>query len=116
MEKHTENDLGSADLMLYMGFKCAACICGGGRVSAIGIVCKDLGWNFKKQSINFWGNSYARLGECMAHEIQTRLPIIAMEKVSCLIITILELGQAAVKPILKPTTLHKRIIGVCQNF
>ena len=75
MEQHTENDLGSADLMLYMGFKCKTCIFGGGRVSAIGIVCKDSAYNKYKQSINNWGSSYAMYGESVAHEIGHQLGI-----------------------------------------
>ena len=79
MEQHTENDLGSADLMLYMGLDCTgpapACPWGGGRVSAIGIVCKDSASNKYKQSINNWGTSFAMLGESMAHEIGHQLGI-----------------------------------------
>jgi len=79
MLPHTEKDLGSADLMLYMGLNCngpaPACPWGGGRVSAIGIVCKDSAWNKYKQSINNWGSSYAMLGESMAHEIGHQLGI-----------------------------------------
>merc|ERR1711935_1325928 len=79
MEPHTENDLGSADLMLYMGLDCdgtkSSCLWGGGRVSEIGIVCKDSAYNKYKGSINNWGTSYAMLGESMAHEIAHQLGI-----------------------------------------
>ena len=72
MKQHTENDLGSADLMLYMGFKCKTCTFGGG-CTYLGTVCKDSALNKKKQSINNWGTSYAMLGESMAHEIGHQL-------------------------------------------
>ena len=81
MEPHTEKDLGSADLMLYMGLDCdgtnvfQSCEWGGGQVSEIGIVCKDSVYNKWKQSINNWGTSYAMLGESMAHEIGHQLGI-----------------------------------------
>jgi hypothetical protein len=46
---------------------------GGGRVSEIGIVCKDSAYNKYKQSINNWGSSYAMYGESVAHEIAHQL-------------------------------------------
>ena len=79
MEPHTENDLGSADLMLYAGLNCdgttSSCLWGGGRVSEIGIVCKGSAYNKYKQSINNWGSSYAMYGESVAHEIAHQLGI-----------------------------------------
>ena len=79
MEPHTENDLGSADLMLYAGLNCdgttSSCLWGGGRVSEIGIVCKSSAYNKYKQSINNWGSSYAMYGESVAHEIAHQLGI-----------------------------------------
>ena len=75
MEPHTEKDLGSADLMLYAGLGCTNCLYGGGRVSQIGIVCKDSAYNRYKQSINLWGASYALSGEIFAHEIGHQLGI-----------------------------------------
>jgi len=79
MQPHTENDLGSADLMLYAGLNCdgttSSCLWGGGRVSEIGIVCKDSAYNKYKQSINNWGSSYAMYGESVAHEIAHQLGI-----------------------------------------
>merc|ERR1711971_495314 len=77
MQPHTENDLGSADLMLYAGLNCdgttSSCLWGGGRVSEIGIVCKSSAYNKYKQSINNWGSSYAMYGESVAHEIAHQL-------------------------------------------
>ena len=65
--------------MLYMGLNCdgttSSCQFGGGRVSEIGIVCKDSANNKYKQSINNWGTSYAMLAESMAHEIGHQLGI-----------------------------------------
>merc|ERR1711971_748093 len=79
MQPHTENDLGSADLMLYAGLNCdgttSSCLWGGGRVSEIGIVCKGSAYNKYKQSINNWGSSYAMYGESVAHEIAHQLGI-----------------------------------------
>lgn len=44
-------------------------------------------------------------------DLQDHLPMIAMEKVSCLMVTILEFGQAVVNLILKRITVRKRITG-----
>ena len=77
MEPHTEKDLGSADLMMYMGLNCEKGWCekGGGRVSEIAIVCKGSANNKKKGSINNLRSSYAMLAESMAHEIAHQLGI-----------------------------------------
>ena len=48
--------------------------------------------------------------------LQDRLLMIAMEKGSCLMVTILESGRAAVKLILKLITVRKRIIGACKVY
>jgi hypothetical protein len=49
-------------------------------------------------------------------DLQARLPMIAMEKGSCLMVTIIESGQAAVKPILKHITARKRITGAWKVY
>jgi len=77
MKPHSKKDLGSADLMLYMGLKC----CGtkkNGEVSKIGVVCRSSGYNSLKQSVNLWdlgGPQYAMKAESLAHEIGHQLGI-----------------------------------------
>jgi len=66
MKVHTQNDIGNADLMLYMGLKCTDCQWGGGR-AYIGTVCTSA--DHLKHSVNMYGTSYAMLAESMAHEI-----------------------------------------------
>jgi len=66
MRVHTENDIGNADLMLYMGLKCTDCQWGGGRAYT-GVVCTSA--DKLKHSVNMYGTSPAMLAESMAHEI-----------------------------------------------
>ena len=49
-------------------------------------------------------------------DLQDHLPMIAMEKVSCLMVTILEFGQAVVKLISKHITARNRITGACKVY
>ena len=66
----TANDLGDADLMLYMGFRDANYYSGGGFASQ-GVVCGS-SYRSRKQtkfSANFYGSSFSRVGESMAHEV-----------------------------------------------
>ena len=69
MHAHSRDDLGDADLMLYVEFdpSCAYCTFGGGR-AYIGEICVN-GYDWLKQSINLYGTSHALIAESMAHEI-----------------------------------------------
>jgi len=67
MYSHTDEDLGSADLMLYMGFDGPNWSQGGGI--AYGPVVCEPGYNKYKQSINCYGTSHSDMGALLAHEI-----------------------------------------------
>ena len=67
MYTNTENDLGNADLMLYMGFIGAGYSSGGG-IAYLGVVCES-GNDKYKQSINCYGSSHSGMGELLAHEV-----------------------------------------------
>lgn len=68
MYDNTENDLGDADLMLYMGFIGSNYDWGGG-VAYAGVVCEDEIYAKYKQSINCYGQSMSSMGELLAHEV-----------------------------------------------
>ena len=69
MFSHTTEDLGSADLMLYMGFN-KPNIKSGGGIAYLGAVCLESEEHIKdKLSINCYGTSHSAMGELLAHEI-----------------------------------------------
>ena len=69
MYADTENDLGSADLMLYMAMNNPNSISGGG-IAHLALVCNnDPNDKKKKQSINNYGYSHSWQGELLAHEL-----------------------------------------------
>lgn len=69
MFSHTAEDLGSADLMLYMGFN-KPYVKSGGGIGYVGAVCLESEEYIEnKFSINCYGTSYSAMGELLAHEI-----------------------------------------------
>ena len=68
MYDNTLDDLGDADLMLYMGFIGANYYSGGG-IAYRGVVCDSSWYNKYKQSINCYGTSHSSMGELLAHEV-----------------------------------------------
>ena len=69
MYADTENDLGSADLMLYMAMNDPNTVSGGG-IAYLALVCNnDPEDKKKKQSINNYGWSHSWQGELLAHEL-----------------------------------------------
>ena len=68
MKSHTAADLGSADLMLYMGFDGPNWSQGGG-IAYTPAVCEPAAYNKYKQSINCYGTSHSDMGALLAHEI-----------------------------------------------
>ena len=68
MYDNTLDDLGDADLMLYMGFIGANYYSGGG-IAYRGVVCESSGYTRYKQSINCYGTSHSSMGELLAHEV-----------------------------------------------
>ena len=63
----TKNDLGSADLMMYMGYDTD--LWGTIGIAYKGTVCQHAGYNKYKQSINEWRPTHAEAGHTIAHEI-----------------------------------------------
>ena len=68
MYANTENDIGSADLMLYMGFIGPNYSSGGG-IAYLATVCEGDSYRKYKQSINNYGTSHSSMGELLAHEV-----------------------------------------------
>jgi hypothetical protein len=68
MYANTENDIGSADLMLYMGFIGPNYSQGGG-IAYLATVCDGDSYRKYKQSINNYGTSHSSMGELLAHEV-----------------------------------------------
>jgi hypothetical protein len=60
--------IGSADLMLYMGFIGPNYSSGGG-IAYLATVCEGDSYRKYKQSINNYGTSHSSMGELLAHEI-----------------------------------------------
>jgi len=68
MYTDTTNDIGSADLMLYMGFIGTGYSQGGG-IAYRGVVCIPDQYKYYKQSINCYGSNMNSMGELLAHEL-----------------------------------------------
>lgn len=76
------------------------------------MLCMEKAWLMKLHINLEFTMIIVRLME--VQDLQDHLPMIAMEKDSCLMVTILESGQAVVKLILKHITVRKRITGACK--
>ena len=67
----TKNDIGSADLMMYMAAEPSACNqwgCSGTLgIAYVGVVCNPYAAKYK-QSINEWRQTHAEAGHTIAHE------------------------------------------------
>merc|ERR1712223_1015832 len=68
MQSHTVSDLGSADLMLYIGYNGPNYLQGGG-IAYKPAVCEPTSYNKYKQSINVYGTSHSHMGALLAHEV-----------------------------------------------
>ena len=67
MRSTTKHDLGSADLMVYMGYK-------GKKKSNLGlgefgVVCKRKSWNKYKHTANMWHKEITYAAQTVAHEV-----------------------------------------------
>ena len=67
MQSHTKMKLGSADLMMYMGYDTD--VWGTVGVAYKGVVCRHAGYNKYKQSINEWRSTKTEAGHVIAHEM-----------------------------------------------
>merc|ERR1712086_1089885 len=63
----TKNDIGSADLMLYMGYDTS--YWGTVGIAWSPVVCQHSGYNKYKSSINEWRQTHTEAAHVMAHEI-----------------------------------------------
>jgi len=67
MGETTRSDLGTADLMMYMGYE--SDYYGTVGIAWGKVVCNSAAYNHYKESINEWRNTHAEAGHVIAHEI-----------------------------------------------